>query len=149
MAETKKEKGLTLTKGETIQLAATLKELHYGSLSSDGAMKLLKNTLSVCKEQDAAEKAQQTIVKGFRTDEYKMLSEKVQQNNATEEEKKKFDSLNRTAMNKINELTDILYNEEVTLEVQKFTDEEFDKIREANKDKVTNGGFVTIYKWLC
>lgn len=57
MAETKKEKGLTLTKGETIQLAATLKELHYGSLSSDGAMKLLKNTLSVCKEQDAAEKA--------------------------------------------------------------------------------------------
>ena len=111
--------------------------------------KLLKNTLSVCKEQDAAEKAQQTIVKGFRTDEYKMLSEKVQQNDATEEEKKKFDSLNRTAMNKINELTDILYNEEVTLEVQKFTDEEFDKIREANKDKVTNGGFVTIYKWLC
>ena len=100
-------------------------------------------------EQDAAEKAQQTIVKGFRTDEYKMLSEKVQQNDATEEEKKKFDSLNRTAMNKINELTDILYNEEVTLEVQKFTDEEFDKIREANKDKVTNGGFVTIYKWLC
>ena len=66
-----------------------------------------------------------------------------------EEEKKKFDSLNRTAMNKINELTDILYNEEVTLEIQKFTDEEFDKIREANKDKVTNGGFVTIYKWLC
>ena len=47
MAETKKEKGLTLTKGETIQLAATLKELHYGSLSSDGAMKLLKNPLSV------------------------------------------------------------------------------------------------------
>ena len=41
MAETKKEKGLTLTKGETIQLAATLKELHYGSLSSDGAMKPL------------------------------------------------------------------------------------------------------------
>ena len=30
-----------------------------------------------------------------------------------------------------------------------LTDEEFDKIRESNKDKVTNGGFVTIYKWLC
>jgi hypothetical protein len=67
---------LTLTKGETIQLAAT--SIRLGQ-SSDGAMKLLKNTLSVCKEQDAAEKAQQTIVKGFRTDEYKMLSEKVQQ----------------------------------------------------------------------
>lgn len=149
MAEKTENKGIVIPKNDIVKLSGALGEVLYGEMTAEGAMQLMKATVSLQKASDDVDKEQKSIINGFRTDEYKELSEKVNSKKATESEKERFEELNRVAVPKSNEMLEKLYGEVVEFDFKLLSEDDFAKLREANKSKITNGGFVTIYKYLC
>lgn len=144
------QKGVVkITKSDVVKLSGALGEILYGEMSSEGAMNFMKATIAVQTASKSVENEQNKIIEGFRTDEYKSLSEKVNAKTANEKEIERFNDLNRVAVPKSNEMLETLFKEEVELDISLISEDDFNKLREANKGKITNGGFVVIYKYLC
>ena len=144
------QKGVVkITKSDVIKLSGALGEVLYGEMSSEGAMSFMKATIAIQAAAKSVENEQNKIIEGFRTDEYKDLSEKVNSKTANEKEIERFNDLNRVAVPKSNEMLETLFKEEVELDISLISEDDFNKLREANKGKITNGGFVVIYKYLC
>ena len=147
--KTAQKGAVKITKSDVIKLSGALGEILYGEMSSEGAMGFMKATIAIQEAAKSAENEQNKIIEGFRTDEYKSLSEKVNSKTSNEKEIERFNELNRVAVPKSNEMLETLFKEEVELNISLISEDDFNKLREANKGKITNGGFVVIYKYLC
>lgn len=140
---------IDMTKGDVQRLSEALKTIFYGDMSAAGKMSLVKNSMAIIKKSKELDEERKLAYEGLIPEEFKKLGEKQRNGEElTSEESEEFSRMNRQYGMKLQEMYENLDNEKVVLRITPLSVADYKILLEANKNKITGDGFVSIYQYL-
>lgn len=125
----------------------SLDGVKLNEVSKEDRIKLIKLKIELGRIAKELEDYTKTVIESFKDDEFKKLEEAAQKDNATEEDKKKFEEFQNNINTKINEVCMEEYNKIVDIKDAKISEDTFfNTISQA--DINTLGGYEYLYNKL-
>lgn len=140
---------IDMAKGDIQRLSSVLKTIHYGKMSFNGKMALVKNGLTIIQKSKELEEERKLAYDGFIPEEYKKLEEKqTNGEDLTPEESDRFSKMNQQYGIKLNEMFAALNAEQVPMKIIPLSMADYKILMEANESAINGEGFVYIYQYL-